>query len=91
MQSAEPVLQHYFSSSNTLLKNWAAFKISITNPETLSLLADDVLQIYAKLWKLTWTIKVIYQQVIQKTQVTNKDFIPQSYICRLCMLMKAHS
>jgi len=31
MQTAEPVLQHYYSSSNTLLKNGTDFEISITD------------------------------------------------------------
>jgi hypothetical protein len=60
MQTAEPVLQHYYSPSNTLLKNSLTLKFP---SQTLSLLADDVLQIYEILWK--WTIKVICQQVIQ--------------------------
>jgi hypothetical protein len=74
MQTAGLVLQHYYSSPNTLLKKGkrAALKIPITDQETLSLLANYILQIYAKLWKLMWTIKVIYQQVIQQTQVTQK-------------------
>lgn len=60
MQTAEPVLPHYYSSSNTLLKTELTLKFL---SQTLSLLADDVLQIYAKLWKRTK--KVICQHVIQ--------------------------